>query len=290
MDLLAADSEINGVRLSSSNCNSVNFGTPNTIVNKQGNISHILNIVSENFLENWGGLGWSKNGKIVGYNHNQSVLDKYYGSHTLNKDYDPGIGHRVESYVANIFTKEPNYEYVKLNLLWWWMRVHCPTDIQVTRDGETVASVVENVVSSQDSMIYIITNKYGQKDIIYPKDKGYQVVVAATDDGSMEVSSTLLGIDPPQSEASEPQTVDIINGQTYEMSAINGQPVLLDESVVSDISKVAPSKNIIDPADTNSSAKIELPSFGDIAAIAVSVVFVISIVIIQISRHRSRRR
>ncbi|MDR1089040.1 MAG: hypothetical protein LBL23_07210 [Coriobacteriales bacterium] len=249
-DLLANGSEINGTKLTASNCNAVTFGTPNTIFNKKGgNISHITNVVGGNFLENCGGFGWVKNGRTIGYNYSQQVVDSYFGENIIGANYDGFIAHRVENYLANIFTKEPTHEYMKLSMLWAWRRIHCPTDVKVVLGDEIVASVIDNLAESHDSNVVVLTNDAGEKDIITPADGDYRIIVEATDNGQMNVSKTIIGYDPPESGSNEPKAYNIIDGEVYEIDFENNQPILLDGladfSDLEDSEPDTPSKQIL---------------------------------------------
>jgi hypothetical protein len=214
----------------------VTFGTPNTIFNKKGgNIEHIVNVVGGSWLENVGGFGWVKNGLTTGYNYSQSVVDGYFGDNDLGKGWDGILAHRVESYLAHVYTMEPTHEYLKLNVLWAWMRIHCPTNVYVALDGVLVTSMIDGKMDvNTDSNVTILVNDTDGKDVIMPANAGYRVYAEATDAGQMDISKVLMGFDPPQPsdadvEASQPMTYDITQGQFYEVNSETGRAELIDK-------------------------------------------------------------
>jgi hypothetical protein len=112
-----------------------------------------------------------------------------------------------------------------------------------------------------------------------PDDASYQVIIEVTDDGEMETSKVIIGGDDNQPDSTEPKITKIAKGEFYEMALTTGRLTLLDKSITNDLDKKAP---IATDKPT--------PNFGDIAVIAVSVIFVGSIVILNVLKRRQRRR
>jgi hypothetical protein len=226
VDLMAAGSTLAGATLSSNNYLAYTFGTPDTIRNKQGgNVSRITNVVSgkdpfDHILPNW-----TKNGQTVGYDYDQDVIDQFYGENTIAENWDMGRGHRAENLIANVFTSEPKLEYKRGPFgLWRWVRIHCLTNVYVyNRDGELVASVIDNVAESRDPDVYIATTDDGQKDVLFPRDGGYQIEIEATGDDTMQVGSDLIGADTQQTEFNELKSFDIVNKEVYEVDLDTGE-------------------------------------------------------------------
>jgi hypothetical protein len=226
IDLLASSSSVAGVNITSTNCVAYGFATPDSIRNKRGgNVTRITHTVLNNDPLDHLLMDWAKNGRTVGYAYNQYAVDEFFGENVLGEGIDGMLGHRPESLVAFIFTREPELEYKQgLFNTWYWDRYHCPVNIGVYHEDELVASVIDNVATSQDPDVFITTNEDGQKDVIYPADGEYRVVALATSNGSMDFTRDEIGKYSSQTSFNELETVDIKRGKSYEIE-ISGELV-----------------------------------------------------------------
>jgi hypothetical protein len=247
-----------------------------------------MNIISGNDPFDQVIHGWSKYGNTVGYDYDRNLLAAFYGGYSNGT---PFRGHEADNYIANIFMREPSVRWdselsqfvgelaQSLNNLWRLIFIHCPIDVMIIRDGEIAASVFDNHAENYDPDVYIMTNENGEKDIIMPDDDSYQIVIAAIGDGSMDVSSALIGVNSPQTGVSEPKTYTIAKGQTYEINLETGTPVLLDEW--SDPGSATQSGSGLSTATVPVTSLI---GFG--ATVAV----VAALIVITVMRKRKRRR
>jgi hypothetical protein len=183
-------------------------------------------------------------------------------------------GHVIETYVAHIFTKEPDLRQVDSFGLRskWVCNIHCPTDVTVIHDGGVVASVINNEATSEDPDVYIVTNDDGEKDVTVPDDGSYQIRVEATNNGTMYITNHFIGKDGQQSWTIDSKSYAITKGQVYEISRETGEPELYEEA-----NNPSPSKN---------NDWIEIVGWITVIAVVVS----ITIVIILVLRRRSSRR
>jgi Lipase (class 3). len=269
VDLLAADETLCYVPLSETNCLAYTFGTPDSIRNKEGhNISWITNISSEKDpFDSWL-ANWTKNGQSFRYEYDENVINNFFGENNIGEGVDMFRGHRPENYIANVFTGKPQWEYQKFSLLWAWIRAHCPTDIYVMHNGETVASVINNVVTSNDPDVYVVCNDDGEKDIVYPESNEYSLLIEATDNGTMDVSKNVFGDEATQSDENQPKTYSITKGEVYELDAKTSEPMLLNEQDIptDELSKIKSDvvkPSIASDSESTNDGDVEQSSFID---------------------------
>jgi hypothetical protein len=184
--------------------------------------------------------GWGKYGETVGFEHDQGLLENFYGGTSIGQWWTalfPYRGflkaHTLESYVAHVFSHEPNVT-LENNSSWGAKyratSVECPTDVSVFRSDQLVASVIGNESTNEDPDVAITTNEAGEKFIVTPDSAEYRIVAEATADGTMRVSTSLFGYDIPLAELGEPEVLTIASGEVYELDFETGRPRLVGDS------------------------------------------------------------
>jgi hypothetical protein len=244
-EILASRDTLNGVKLSEQNCMAYTFGTPDTIHSGEpGNHSWITAVVSEKDpIDHI--LGWSKQGKTVGYpTYDQSLIDNAYGEDVIGSG-NWFRGHMPGNYIANVANSEPveiekSHRQKFANWAASWFE--CPTNVRVMHNGELAASVINNAATNYDPDVYITTNDARQKKVIMPDDGERQIIIEATDDGTMDVSSDILGDSSPQADF---VTYNIIKDQFYEFDIETGRVSEYDMPPSSSFASVA---DVIFPA------------------------------------------
>jgi hypothetical protein len=229
-DLLADGSEVGGVELTDANTNTVGFGTLNSVQDREGDpAEQVTDVVSQSFVENLGGPGWGKTGQVVGYPFSQDLLDGFFGDNTLGEVGDWGVAHRVENYVANVFTDEPDEDFLGSGLLEWWdTAVDGPVDVAVVRDDELVARLVGDEAESRDPNVVVVRGEDGRTQAVVPDGGGYRLFVRAVGEGEAGVWSGLLGFGTE--DGSGPRSYSLTKDAVYEVEYDSGGAVSLANS------------------------------------------------------------
>jgi hypothetical protein len=300
-DLVFGDGEVAGIKFGDDQRSVVyNFATPDTVyLDTRSKVPWIQNVVCTTDPVAAVLPGWGKKGTTIGYEYDQDIMRQFYGGTAIGEwwatanpiNIYEGYAHChvIETYIAHIFSQEPNLSQVDSfsPKPKWVINIHCPTNVKIIRDGDIVASVIDNVATYKDPDVFITTNDDGEKDIIVPDDGSYQIIVEATDDGTMNVLNNHIGTDDQEAWSTEFKTYTLVDKQVYEISPTTGEPVLTDGQ--SDFTTVSPSggSNIVNPSgDQLSLADI----IGRVVSVGVAVAFVILVTVISIAEWRKRKK
>jgi hypothetical protein len=276
VDLLATSSSLPGtdISLTAENCMAYTFEAPNTVSKTPAmKRSYVVDVVDGSDVITYWPPTWHKNGTVLGYTHSQDAIKQFYKTDQID---DPPLigGHMFDNVIAQVFSNEPSdvYDRAKTD----HVVNDCPTNVKVMDGNEVIASVIDDVATSNGDVL-VIASQDGKKDVFAPHDAGYRFIIEVTADGAMDVVVNVLG-DDSQASVNEPISYTIRKGQVYEIDLETGKAALSDGRGDS-------------PAGSDSGDILTWTSLGRmfVAGVIVAIVIFISVVVIKVS-NRSRRR
>jgi hypothetical protein len=278
--LLAAGPKLGGVELNADNCLAYTFGTPDTVVQPNRDAPWITNIVSGNDPFDHILPHWEKYGNTVGYDYDRSVIEKIFGGKP-----DTGFfrGHQADNYIANVLTSNPKDSWKNEEERFFWEG--CPTDVKVIYNDTIVASVINGKALSDGSVV-IGTNENGEKTVLTPDDDGYRIITEATGDGTMSIvtnSSSDPGV--------EPAVYDIVKGQVYEIDYSTQEVKVLNNYQDPKRSFGLMARELFSPVIDWLGGSSDWEALtGRLISITAAIAFMISIIVLSISRRRKHKR
>jgi len=152
------------------------------------------------------------------------------------------MAHYPELCLAWLQSQDPNYgennKKIYVPSMKRLLRINCPVDIEVyDRYGKLVAKIVNNIPQViPGSCILSSYTSDGEKLICLPFGEEYHVDIRATEDGKMDVSMNIIGVEGDYKYIENYYEIELLNGNTYSIVVSDGID-LDDEGNITEIIK-----------------------------------------------------